>query len=198
MTASVLVLPDFTKPFTIDTDASNIGIGAILSQNGHPMAFLSKAVGPKAQALSTYEKECLAVILAVTKWKQYLQHKEFSIATGHKSLIHLTKQKLHEGLQRKAFIKLLGLQYKIVYKKVPDNKVADALSRQSEATQLFVVSTCTLCWLEIIVEGYSQDDQAKQLLSELSLTGSNEKGFTLVDGTTRFVRMTDSYYTVGH
>jgi hypothetical protein len=75
-----LVLPEFTKPFTIDTDAYSRGIGAVLSQYRHPVAYISKALGPKAQALSTYGKECMAVILAVTKWKPYLQHMEFTIA----------------------------------------------------------------------------------------------------------------------
>jgi hypothetical protein len=124
--------------------------------------------------------------VAVTKWKSYLQHKEFTIATDHKSLIHLGEQKLHEGLQQKAFIKLLGLQYRIMYKKGPDNKVADALSRQAESPTLTAISTVTPKWLEIILEGYTQDDQTKQLLSELSLTGSNEKGFTLYDGLIKY------------
>jgi len=110
--APVLALPDFCKGFTIETDASSIGIGAVVSQDGHPIAF-SKSLGPRAQALSTYEKECLALILAVTKWKSYLQHKEFVILTNHRSLIHLGDQKLMEGMQQKAFVKLLGLQYKI-------------------------------------------------------------------------------------
>jgi hypothetical protein len=132
ISAPVLVLPDFSKSFQVETDATSIGIGAVLSQEGHPVAYLSKALGPKSQGLSTYEKECLALIMAVTKWKSYLQHKEFVIATNHKSLIHLGEQKLHEGLQQKAFIMLLGLQYRILYKKGPNNRAADALSRQAE------------------------------------------------------------------
>jgi hypothetical protein len=84
-TALVLALPDFTKGFTLETDASAKGIGAVLMQDNYPIAYLSKSLGPKAQALSTYEKECLAVIMAVTKWKQYLQHKEFTILTDHKA-----------------------------------------------------------------------------------------------------------------
>jgi hypothetical protein len=51
----------------------------------------------------------------------YLQHKEFTIATDHHSLIHLGDKKLLEGMQQKAFIKLLGLRYKIVYKKGMEN-----------------------------------------------------------------------------
>lgn len=186
VSALVLALPDVTKGFSKETDASSHGIGVVLTQNGHPIAYISKALGPKAQALSTYEKECMAVVLAVTKWKPYLQHKEFTIATDHKSLIHLGEQKLLEGMQQKAFIKLLGLQYKIVYKKGLENRAADALYRQSDSLQVLAVSTSTPNWLEIIMEGYHQDDHNKQLLSELSLTGTNDNGFSLGDGIIRY------------
>jgi hypothetical protein len=89
MTAPVLLLPDFTKGFTIETDASGVGIGVVLMQNNHPVAYFSKALSLRNQALSTYEKECLALIMAVDKWKPYLQHKEFQILTDQKSLVHL-------------------------------------------------------------------------------------------------------------
>jgi hypothetical protein len=62
--APVLALPDFHKPFVLETDASDVGFGAVLMQDNHPIAYLSKAVCGKNQALSTYEKECLAIILA--------------------------------------------------------------------------------------------------------------------------------------
>jgi hypothetical protein len=74
VTAPVLALPNLQKPLLIETDASNKGIGAVIQQDGHPMAYVSKALGPKNQALSTYEKECLAILLAVEHWRQYLQH----------------------------------------------------------------------------------------------------------------------------
>jgi len=161
ISAPVLALPNFTKAFTVETDASSTSIDVVLSQDTHPVAYLSKAFGPKAQALSTYEKECMALILAITKWKPYLQHKEFTIVTDHRSLIHLGEQKLHEGMQQKAFIKLLGLQYKILYKKGLDNKAADALSRQAEPISLTAITASTPKWLEIILEGYQQDNQTK-------------------------------------
>jgi len=76
VTAPVLALPDFTKGFTIETDASSQGIGAVMTQNGHPIAYISKALGPKAQALSTYEKECM-VQSCPKQWSQWLALAEF-------------------------------------------------------------------------------------------------------------------------
>jgi hypothetical protein len=65
--APVLSLPDFSKEFVVETDACDTGIGAVLMQQCHPIAYLSKALSKKSQTLSTYEKECLALILAVDK-----------------------------------------------------------------------------------------------------------------------------------
>lgn len=76
--APELALPDFSKPlFSIETDASDIGVGAVLLQQGHPLAFVSKALGPKTRGLSTYEKEYLAILIAIEQWRHYLQHLNF-------------------------------------------------------------------------------------------------------------------------
>lgn len=86
-------------------------------QQGHPVAYLSKALCPKNQALSTYEKECLAILMAVNKWRPYLQQQHFVIRTDQQALLHLTEQRLSTGIQHKAFVKLMGLDYTIQYKK---------------------------------------------------------------------------------
>jgi hypothetical protein len=91
----VLALLDFSKPFHLQTDASDFGVGALLLQDGHPITFVSKALGPRTRALSTYEKEFLAILVAVEQWRSYLQHAEFIIHTDQRSLMHITDQHLH-------------------------------------------------------------------------------------------------------
>lgn len=89
--APVLQLPNFSLPFELETDASASGIGDILSQQGNHIAFVSKALSMKNQGLSTYEKEYLAILMAVDQWMAYLQHDEFIIYTDQRSLAHMTK-----------------------------------------------------------------------------------------------------------
>lgn len=90
--APVQALPNFDKPFSIKTDAYNTGIEAVLVQEGHPVAYFSKALGVRNQKLSAYEKEFLAVMMDVEKWRACLQRGQFTIVTDHKSVCNLGDQ----------------------------------------------------------------------------------------------------------
>lgn len=88
-TAPVLGIPNFAKPFAIETDACQTSVGAVLLQEGHPLAYVSKPLGPRTQGLSIYEKEYLAILIAVEQWRSYPQLAEFVIFSDQKSLTHL-------------------------------------------------------------------------------------------------------------
>jgi hypothetical protein len=107
--APLLALPDFSKQFQLKTDASELGVGAVVVQYGHPLAFISKALGPRTKGLSTYEKEFLTILIAIDQWRHYLQLAKFIILTDQKSLTRLADQTLHTFWQQKVFIKLLDL-----------------------------------------------------------------------------------------
>ena len=91
--APVLATPNFSKPFIIECDASGFDIGAVLMQEGHPIAFESRKLNKRERLKSTYNKEMLAIMHALAKWRQYLLGSKFSIRTDHNNLQYLLQQK---------------------------------------------------------------------------------------------------------
>ena len=166
----ILALPNFQEPFTIEIDACHDGIGAVLMQQGQPIAYLSKALGEKHRALSIYEKEFLALIMAVERWRAYLQRQEFIILTDHKSLAYLNEQNLHSEMQRKAMTRLMGLHFKIIYRQGKENVAADALSRVAHLMSLQAVSSVQPAWIQEVLNSYTTDPQAQQLLTRLAIS----------------------------
>lgn len=187
-TAPVLALPDYNIPFTIETDASAMGIGAVLMQKGRPLAFLSKGLAGKHQHFSTYEKELLAIVLATKKWYTYLQGNHFIIKTDHQSLKYLLEQKLSTLLQQKWLAKLMGLDYEIVYKKGVENKVADALSRvqgNDSQGELAAVVTTQPGWLEEVKDSYTDDKKTQEIIEGIISKEPAYASFTYSKGILR-------------
>ncbi|XP_014519802.1 uncharacterized protein LOC106776848 [Vigna radiata var. radiata] len=127
--APVLALPDFEKPFTLETDASGLGIGAVLSQDNHPIAFFSKKLTPSLHKKSAYTREFYAITEAIAKFRHYLLGHKFVIKTDQKSLRSLTDQAIQTPEQQAWLHKLLGYDFTIEYKLGKDNIAADSLSR---------------------------------------------------------------------
>lgn len=126
----VLALPDFSLPFLIQTDASGMGIGVVLAQQGHHIAYFSKKLPPLLLKASTYVRELFAITQAVLKWRQYLLGHHFSIVTDHYSLKEILTQVIHTPEQQKYVVKLLGYDFDISYQPGKSNIVVDSLSRQ--------------------------------------------------------------------
>lgn len=93
--APVLARPDFDKPFTLQTDASDYALGAVLTQEDkdgeHPIVYISRALIHAEKNYSTTVKECLAVVWVIKKMRPYLKGYVFTVITDHSFLKWLFK-----------------------------------------------------------------------------------------------------------
>ncbi|KAK9230741.1 hypothetical protein WN944_023713 [Citrus x changshan-huyou] len=168
----VLRLPDFSQPFVVEYDACGVGIGAIyacgvgigaiLSQNDKPVAFFSEAFKGSMLALSTYEKEMLAIVKAIRKWRPYLLGKPFIVRTDQKSLKYLMEQRITTPAQTRWLPKILGYDYTIQYKKGSENQGADALSRLAEL-EFSAISLSLADWWATLQNEVAHDPFYSQL-----------------------------------
>ena len=96
--APILRLPDFSKPFIVQTDASDSGIGCILLQEyddgRFPVVCASKKLLPRERNYSVIERECLAIVFAVKKFAKYLYGREFILHTDHQPLSYIHRAKI--------------------------------------------------------------------------------------------------------
>ena len=130
--------PDHNDPFILETDASDTGIGAILSQTRNneiiPIAFASRSLNTAERKYSISEKECLAIVWATEYYKYYLYGKEFEIYTDHKALEVLNKGDIKSLRIHRWLEKLSNFAFTIKYKKGNDIVHVDAISRSFEDT----------------------------------------------------------------
>ncbi|XP_067635455.1 uncharacterized protein [Eurosta solidaginis] len=136
-TAPVLTNPDFDKKLYLHCDASNFGIGAILVQLSddnveQPIAFMSKKLNRAQRNYSVTERECFVVILAIEKFRCYLELQEFEVVTDHSSLLWLMRQQNVSGRLARWIFRLQQFKFSISHRKGKDHIVPDALSRLCE------------------------------------------------------------------
>ena len=112
--APILKLPDFAQQFIVETDASGTGVGAVLLQSTHPLAYFSKKLPSHLRTASAYVRELYAIMEAVKKWRQYLLGSHFLIRTDHRSLKEILTQVIQTLKQQKYLSKLMGYDYSIV------------------------------------------------------------------------------------
>ena len=133
VTSPILAYPDFGKEFLLFTGASDYGIGAILSQiqNGNEVviSYDSRQLKPPERKYPTVEKEALAVVDAIKKFRHYLLDQPFTVISDHRPLQCLALQKDNNGRLGHWAILLAGVNYKIKYRPGKIHQNADCLSR---------------------------------------------------------------------
>jgi hypothetical protein len=127
--APLLQLPDFGKTFELECDASGIGIGGVLLQEGKPITYFSEKLSGASLNYSTYDKELYALVRILETWQHYLWPIEFIIHFDHESLKHIRSQSKLNKHHAKWVEFIQTFPYIIQQKKGKDNVIADALSR---------------------------------------------------------------------
>jgi hypothetical protein len=153
--APVLALPDFDKLFEVECDASIIGIGAVLSQEGRPIAFYSKKLSVTRQKWSTYELELYAVFRALKVWEHYLVQREFILFSDHHALQFINSQNSVNRMHACWVSFIQRFTFSLKHKVGQLNKVADALSRR---VALLLTMRAEIIGFDYLKELYAEDE----------------------------------------
>jgi len=129
----VLHLPDHDKPYILRTDASDVGLGAVLLQEHedgvYPVLYLSRKLNGPERNYSVIERECLAIVWAVSKLQVYLYGKPFVLQTDHRPLLFLDQAKQTNARVMRWDLALQSYKFRAKSIKGSDNVGADYLSR---------------------------------------------------------------------
>ncbi|CAL9007289.1 unnamed protein product [Prunus brigantina] len=161
--APLLILPDYQKVFEVDCDASKVGIGAVLSQEGRPIAFFSEKLNDTRQRYSTYDVEFYAIMQSLRQWRQYLIYKEFILYSDHEALRFINGQHKLNRRHARWVEELQEYNFVIKHKAGIHNKVADALSRK---VALLSVMQIRVEGFEQLQESYKGDKEFGEIWSE--------------------------------
>ncbi|GFY29023.1 retrovirus-related Pol polyprotein from transposon opus [Trichonephila clavipes] len=127
--APVLNLPNFKKPFELFTDASSIGVGAVLNQEQRPVVIASRSLSAAKRNYTITERECLAVVWALNKFRTYFGSLPIKAITDHAALTHLTNGKNLSNRMIGWALKLAEFNIEWEHRLGTQNTVADVLSR---------------------------------------------------------------------
>lgn len=176
--APVLVYYDSKKPVTIQSDASDCGLGSVLLQEGRPVAYSSRAMTPTEKRYAQIEKEMLAIVHGCTKFDQYIYGRdEVRIETDHKPLEVIMRKPIESSPRRLQRMLLFLQKYplKVEYKKGSELYIADTLSRAylegngpvSEIQEVLCVQERQLCWELERIHTASEIPNSKSRIEEI-------------------------------
>ena len=161
----------------MEFDASNMVIGAVLSQAGKPLAYFNKALAHQHQVLSVYKNEMLVLLAVVKKWHAYLVSRHFRIKTNHFSLKFLLDQTTNTSAQQSWVIKMMGYDYEVIFKKGVSNMDVDALSRLL-VTELKAISVVSSDLMTRIQHSWVNDSRLVHLIHSLTKNSRKHSKYT--------------------
>ena len=140
-------------PFVLQTDASDVGLGAILWQcsgnEWRPITFVSRKLYDAESRYTVIEKECLAIKWAITKLHEYLMCFRFTVRTDHAPLQWFSTNKMNNSKLMRWALDLKGYDFTIGYVKGKENFLADVMSRHTDSLVMFKLA---YAWQGNIVE----------------------------------------------
>ena len=172
----ILAFPDFTNtaaPFLLQTDASAVGLGAILEQDGHVIAYDSCTLNSAEQQYSTIQKEYLAAVFALKQFWHYLLGRSFQLLTDHAPLQWLLAQNV-EGLFCHWALAIQECSFQIVYRKDSLNVNADALSHSPIHSSSQTVAMTSVQQLTIRMKDAQQSDPVFQQIYQTLLSSPDK------------------------
>jgi hypothetical protein len=178
--APCLALPDPDGEFEVTTDASEDAkaVGAVLTQNGHPVAYESTKLNSHQLNYSVHDKEMCAIMHALERWRPFLLGQHFKVFTDHRSLVHFKTQSNLNQRQLRWQEKAADYDMEILYKPGKENVVADALSR------IRINLLCPLPTHNLraqVIEGYRNSPLGK-LIKEVEKSEEPTKRYTVENG----------------
>ena len=174
ISAPVLSIPDQSKPFTLHCDASDLAIGAVLSQDDHPVGFTSRKLIEAELNYPVHEKELLSIVNAIKVWKHYLLGNQVIIYTDHKPLEFFNSQKSLSRRQARWMELFAEINYRIIYKKGVDNSAADSLSRNPILLNHVLEISADKEFIDKVKIGYSGDLYYQKLLNAFKNPKANK------------------------
>jgi hypothetical protein len=172
VTAPILAYPDYTKEMIIYTDASNIGLGAILSQEipdkgEQVIMYASRTLNAAEKNYATTELECLAIIWAVEQFRPYIYGRPFKVVTDHSALRWIMKNPTNNAKLTRWALKLQDLDMTVLFRQGKQHNNVDALSRK-DANQVIRIITDKLDpILEKVKESQRLDSELKPMIDYL-------------------------------
>ncbi|TYK18568.1 reverse transcriptase [Cucumis melo var. makuwa] len=161
MEGPLLGITDVTKPFEVETDASDYALGGVLLQNGHSIAYESRKFNAAERKYTVFEKEMLAVVHCLRAWRQYLLGSSFVVKMDNSATCHFFTQPKLTSKQARWQEFLVEFDFEFEHKKGSSNQAADALSRKQEHAAI-----CLLAHLRGSEIGGSARDTSREFLQK--------------------------------